>query len=187
MVAVLASGGGTTVVGWADWVFGRALRRPTPLHGLTAVVTTAVISCQLVGNVTEGSWWNTTVLGRDLSTASAYVGMRLVVDHTEPDAVVVDDVDPMFFQRVSRVTQRRVVSLNKQYIFAPSVHMPRLNETPDLLFELITAGAPVYFVGDPADLASLYVERVVLRTVASAQTRRDGNVVTLYRMAVNQP
>ncbi len=125
------------------------------------------------------------LLRQDIEADTVFQDMRLVTEYTEPDAVVVDDVDPMLFSAYQVSSQRRVVSLNEQYILTPLVRMPRLSETPDLLFDLLGRSVPLYFIGDPAGMASVYDHRpIVVSPVASAGPPGSG-YDTLYRIAVD--
>jgi hypothetical protein len=192
LVGVLAAVGVSGLVDGTDRALGAVLgRRAYEVRAAVAGGVAMLICLQLAGDLTASSWWQATVLKRSLDTerpadintdTSAYSAMQLVSAYTEPDATVVEDVDPELFSAYQSTSQRRVVLLNSQSALPTSVSLPRLRDAPHVLDQLLARGKPVYFVGNPTDLLALYDPQVVtIRPMASMQSRAD--TVTLYRLS----
>jgi hypothetical protein len=160
LVAILASGGAVAVVGWSRRVLAQHLafsRMPANIFGLMTIV---VVGWQLSGPAIrnlESSW---RAPAEDSYTATAYEGMQLVSRYTEPDALVITDLNPLVFGAYQWRNERRQIVLDMQALLQrqpipASANLVDFRANSALAVQLVSERKHLYFLGKPTDYFSV--------------------------------
>lgn len=155
----------------ASWVVG--------LMGILVVVGL------FANEVTTGVWWRGQVHGEILpgTVSVGYESMRLVDRYTEPNAVIISDIEPEFFGAYQDESQRQLLPLTVSHLVPTTLPLPPFKDRPELVVEAIQRGRGVYYVGLGSEFLKVSASKgFALQPVAAEQVGSGGFILTLYRV-----
>jgi 4-amino-4-deoxy-L-arabinose transferase-like glycosyltransferase len=147
LIAIFAGGGANLLVGWLR----RAADRNSRARALASIGSVTIVALlfiwQAIPEIVGTSWWQTSVVHRQLNLSPDYDLVTWFASQTADNAYLIADLSLTYFGAEEAGTKRRLVPLTDAGELPPGFTIPTLKDQPEQVLALLDDGHPVYYFG----------------------------------------